>query len=214
MTVTQIAELSKTRSKVYIDHEFAFVLYKGELHLYHIQEGGELSEEDYGTICSRVLPKRARLRAMNLLKSREYTVEELRRKLKQGLYPDPVIEDALEYVASFHYTDDLRYAVNYMTCHEKDKSRRRIAQDLCRRGISKETLEKAWAEWQEQGGEKDEAAMIAALLEKRHYDPSHADRKELQRTFAFLIRRGFSPEAVRRALHAEDSLPDVPVSIF
>ena len=29
MIVTQLVELSKTRSKVYIDQEFAFVLYNG-----------------------------------------------------------------------------------------------------------------------------------------------------------------------------------------
>ena len=47
MLVTQVTELSKSRSKVYIDQEFAFVLYKGELRLYHIKEGQQLSEEDY-----------------------------------------------------------------------------------------------------------------------------------------------------------------------
>ena len=67
MLVTQVTELSKSRSIVYIDQEFAFVLYKGELRLYHIKEGQLLSEEDYRTIMQEVLPKRAKLRAMNLL---------------------------------------------------------------------------------------------------------------------------------------------------
>lgn len=204
MTVTQIIELSGTRCKIYIDQEFAFVLYKGELPLYHIKEGEPLSEETYRTICKEVLPGRARRRTMNLLKNRDYTVEELKRKLKQGFYPDSVIEEALAYVASFHYTDDLRYAVSYMTCHETDKSHRRIEQDLYKKGISGEIVEKAWAKWQEMGGRKDETAMIAALLKKRHYDPSNAHPKERQRTFAFLMRRGFSPEAVRRALPMDD----------
>ena len=50
MLVTQVTELSKSRSKVYIDQKFAFVLYKGELRLYHIKEGEELRTEDYRTI--------------------------------------------------------------------------------------------------------------------------------------------------------------------
>ena len=87
MRVTQIAELSKSRSKVYIEQEFAFVLYKGELRLYHVREGEEISEADYRTIMEEVLPKRAKLRAMNLLKDREYTTARLRRKLEQGFYP-------------------------------------------------------------------------------------------------------------------------------
>ena len=115
MLVTQVTELSKSRSKVYIDQEFAFVLYKGELRLYHIKEGQQLSEEDYRTIMREVLPKRAKLRAMNLLQGREYTTAQLRTKLQQGFYPAEIIEQAIVYVAGFHYIDDLRYAVDDIT---------------------------------------------------------------------------------------------------
>ena len=95
MLVTQVTELSKSRSKVYIDQEFAFVLYKGELRLYHIKEGQQLSEEDHRTIMQEVLPKRAKLRAMNLLQGREYTTAQLRTKLQQGFYPAEIIEQAI-----------------------------------------------------------------------------------------------------------------------
>lgn len=152
MTVTEIAEISKSRSKVYLDQEFAFVLYKGELRLYNIREGAELTQEDYNTILHEVLPKRAKLRSMNLLKSREYTEEQLRRKLREGFYPEEVIEEAIEYVASYHYIDDLRFAMSYMTSYEGSRSRRRIEQDLKGKGISRETLQMAWTEWEEQGG--------------------------------------------------------------
>ena len=70
MTVTEIAEVSKNRSKVYIDGEFAFVLYHSELRRFRIEEGGSLSREDYRTILEELLPKRARMRAMNLLQKR------------------------------------------------------------------------------------------------------------------------------------------------
>lgn len=202
MRVTQIVELSKSRSKVFIDGIFAFVLYKGELRLYHVREGEELAEEDYRTIMEEVLPKRAKLRAMNLLKSREYTTAQLGTKLQQGFYPEAVIEQALEYVASFHYTDDMRYAVDYITYQESSRSRRRIEQDLQKKGIAREVIEQAWAQWQEQGGTQDEQAMIASLLAKKHYEPEHADYKEKQKMYAFLLRKGFSMEQIRKALGA------------
>lgn len=200
MIVTQITEISKTRSKIYINQEFAFVLYKGELRLYHVREGEELSEEDYKTIVQEVLPKRARLRAMNLLKSREYTTAQLRMKLKQGLYPEEVIEDALEYVASFHYTDDCRYALDYIIYNADKKSRRRMEQDLAAKGISAGILEQAFEAWQEQGGEIDEQSQIVKLLKKKNYDPEETDLKEKQRLYAFLLRKGFSGEEIKRAL--------------
>lgn len=203
MKVTQIVELSKSRSKVYIEQEFAFVLYKGELRLYKIREGEEIDEKDYQMIMKEVLPKRAKLRAMNLLKSREYTTASLRTKLKQGLYPDEIIEEALAYVASYHYTDDVRYAVGYMNCHEQDKSRKRIEQDLLKKGIDKKTLEEAWNQWEEQGGEMDESGMITKLMEKKHYDANTASMQEQQRMYGFLMRKGFSHEQIRKALRTE-----------
>ncbi|MCP6059851.1 hypothetical protein NL388_31820, partial [Klebsiella pneumoniae] len=62
-----------------------------------------------------ILPKRAKIRAMHLLQKREYTVAQLKEKLEKGCYPERIIEDALDYVASFHYTDDLRFALQYIT---------------------------------------------------------------------------------------------------
>lgn len=200
MKVTRIEELTKSRSKVYIDEEFAFVLYKGELRQYNIASGEKILQEDYEKIIAQVLPKRAKLRAMNLLKNKEYTVKQLRDKLFQGGYPESVVKEALDYVAGFHYTDDLRYAVAFITCHESTRSRRRMEQDLIGRGISQDTLEQAWLKWEEQGGWQDEQAMIRELLEKRGYDPANADMKERQRQGAFLMRRGFSGEQIRKAL--------------
>lgn len=204
MQITQIAELSKSRSKIYIDQEFAFVLYKGELRLFKLREGEDISEENYLSIMKELLPKRAKLRAMNLLQSKDYTTEQLRKKLRQGLYPEAVIEEALDYVAAFHYTDDLRYAVDYITCHESSRSRRRIEQDLQNKGISKDIAGIAWEKWQEQGGVQDEQGMIQRLLLKRSFEPARADAKERQKVFAFLMRKGFSAEAICRAMGNDD----------
>lgn len=200
MQVTQIEELTKARSRVWIDGAPAFVLYRGELRRCHIEAGEELPEETYRAIMEEVLPKRAKLRAMNLLKDREYTTAQLRAKLRQGSYPEQIIGEALEYVASFHYTDDLRYAVQYIFCHEDNRSRRRIEQDLQGKGISAETIQAAWDAWEEQGGTQDEMGMMRRLLEKRRYNPDTADYAERQRQAAFLVRRGFSGENVRRIL--------------
>ncbi len=204
MIVTALEELSASRSKVYIDGELAFVLYKGELRSYHLSVGEEIAQKDYNEIMEEVLPKRAKLRAMNLLTKREYTEKQLRDKLRAGFYPQRIIEEALAYVAGFHYTDDLRYACDYITGHENVRSRRRIEQDLLGKGIERATLEQAWARWEELGGSQDEDSMIRTLLEKRGYDAENGEIRERQKTYAFLVRKGFSGEAIRRVLKAED----------
>ena len=49
MLITQIEELSKSRSRIFIDEEFAFVLYKGELRSFRIRLGEETAIR---TICA------------------------------------------------------------------------------------------------------------------------------------------------------------------
>ena len=102
MTVTQVEALfgSKSKYRVYLDGQPAFVLYRGELSRYHIREGRELAEKDYGDI-REMLTKRARLRAMKLLEISDRSEEALRRKLSEGGYSPGIVENAVAYVKSF-----------------------------------------------------------------------------------------------------------------
>ncbi|MBQ7360676.1 MAG: regulatory protein RecX [Lachnospiraceae bacterium] len=200
MIISKIEEFTKNRSKVYIDQEFAFVLYKGELRLFGIKEDAELSDENYHKILTEILPKRAKMRAMNLLQSRDYTRSGLADKLRQGLYPETVIEEALDYVASYRYIDDVRYAKSYIHYNHERKSRRIIEQDLQRKGVSKLDVERAWCEWKEEGNGQDEEELILRLLEKKKYSQVCGDAKERQKVYAFLMRKGFSGDTVNRAM--------------
>lgn len=200
MTVTMLSEVSASRVKVYIDEQPAFVLYKGELRKYGLREGEPIGEKIYEELIHEVLPKRAKLRCMNLIKSRDYTREQMKHKLGQGGYPEPVIEEALDYAASGRYIDDLRYAENFITCSHEKKSRRRIENDLLQKGIPTETIARAWVQWENDGNVQDEAEQIRTLLAKKHFDAETADRKELQKMYAFLARKGFDGDKIRRAL--------------
>lgn len=198
MVVTDIVEYTKSRYKIYIEREFAFVLYKGELRLYGVTKDKELANESYEQIMKEVLPKRAKLRSMNLLKSRDYTRKQLGDKLRSGFYPETVIEEALDYVATYRYIDDDRYALSYIRYHSESKSRKSLNTALLQKGIDKETLNRAWTAWEEEGNRQNEAEQIKKLLEKRKFDCKAADPKEVQRTYAFLMRKGFSPEMIRK----------------
>ena len=107
MFVTGIEEYKNNKYKIYLNNEFAFVLYKGELHKYQISIGNELDDAIMHEIIDVLLLKRAKLRAMNLLKSRDYTEKSLRSKLQEGLYPSGVVDKAVEYVKSYGYVDVL-----------------------------------------------------------------------------------------------------------
>lgn len=200
MTVTGIREVDKSRMEIEIDNAYIFILYKGEVRTYEIKENQELSEENYREIMEEVLPKRAKLRAMNLLKSRSYTAFQLREKLQKGGYPDCIIKEALDYVTGFGYVNDERYAADYIEYHKETKSRNRIYMDLMKRGIPKEIFERTWTDIVGEDKKELEKEQIISWMQKKHFVPQTADFKEKQKMAAFLYRKGFETEHIRNAL--------------
>lgn len=186
--------------KIEIDGEFAFVLYKGELRVYGIKENQEISEEVYHKILTEVLSKRAKLRAMNLLKSRAYTAFQLKEKLEEGGYPEKIIEEAIDYVSSFGYVNDSQYAVDFIEYNKETKSKNRIFMDLFKKGIPRDMIEEAWNDVVGEEKEKFEKEQIIYWLSKKHYSPETASLQEKQKMMAFLYRKGFSNEMIRSVL--------------
>ena len=201
MTVTGIVPEGRTGYAVTVDGECTFVLYQKEITAYRIREGGEIPEETFAGIMRELLPRRAKLRCLNLLKSRGYTEKQLAEKLRAGKYPETVIEEALSYVCSFGYVDDAAYARSYVEDQIEKKSIRRIADELRQKGVDRGLIEEALLFVQERDGGQDEEGMIRRLLEKKHFDPETADFAEKRRIQAFLMRKGFTADGIRRAMN-------------
>lgn len=201
MTITDIVEFDKKRCKVFIDGEFAFLLYKGELRDFGIKTGANISDATYKEIMERVLNKRCKVRAMNLLQKKDYTTKQLRDKLDEGLYPKELVDEAIEYVRSYKYLDDERYARDYIAYHMTTRSRNRIVQDLIKKGINKELLMPVLEEIYSEDSGDVELEQVRALLDKKHYDPEMYDFKEKQKLMAFLLRRGFQMSTIKKAMN-------------
>ena len=200
MQVIQILELDRKRVRIRLEDGCEFALYKGEKRQYDLQEGGELSQEQFEDIRQEILIKRARKRVMHLLEKMDRTEEQLRVKLRQGCYPEDVIEDAIGYVKGYHYLDDLRYAQNYVRSHREKKSRRMLQLELQKRGVAKEWIQQAIEEEYEQENEQEQ---ILKWIRKKDYSSDTADLKEKQRMYQFLLRRGFRPNDILHALDFE-----------
>lgn len=203
MIVTDITEASKSKYKVFIDGEFSFVLYKGELRSLGIKKDREITEEVYREITGEILPKRAKLRAMHLLEKRPYTEAELSRKLRDNQYSEDMIRIAIDYVKSYGYVDDEAYAMQYINTYADTKTIRQIEQKLLEKGIKKLVIENAFQQQRELGEAPDERAMIERLLEKKGYDAENADIKERQKLARFLFGKGFGSDLIYEVLGRE-----------
>ena len=201
MTVTKIEPVPKTRFQVYVDGQPAFVLYKGELSRYRIEEKKEMTEEVYAEILQKVVLKRAKARALHLLNDMGRTEAQLRTKLLQGGYPADVTESALDYVKSLGYLNDAEYARSFIEGRKNKKSRNELYAALCRKGIDREEAKLALEEYYD--GE-DERAAIEALLRKKKFDPDTADYMQKQKIAGYLMRKGFRYDEIRRVIEVSE----------
>lgn len=191
MTVTDVIRISGNRYQIMIDGEFAFVLYKGELSSYKVKDGESISKETYDEIMGQVLPKRAKLRAMNLLMAKAYTEKQLRDKLKSGQYPQSCIDQAVQYVKSFGYVDDAQYAADYLFYHGGEKNKKQLLLKLRQKGVSDEIAAKAYEDYCQMGLAPSEEDLICSYLIKKKYDPA-GDEKEKNKMIRSLLQKGFS----------------------
>lgn len=196
MVVSKIEALTKTRYKIYIDGEFAFVLYKGELSRYHLEEETHVSEEVYDSLHKIVL-KRGKLRALHLLNDMGRTEYQLRNKLEKGGYPKDIVEEVLNYVKSFGYIDDRNYARNYIFAKKASKSKRQIQASLLQKGISSEIISEILSESYR---EEDLYDAIEKALLRRKFDPDCQDEKYLEKHLMYLARKGFSYGDIKQVL--------------
>lgn len=198
MIVTSIHALDKRRCKVVFEEGLALVLYRGEIRRYQIEEGKELMEAVYQEILTQILFKRARERVLYLLKSMDRTEEEIRRKLRDGCYPQEVINYAVDYAKQYRYINDENYCRNYVHTYGEKKSRRQIAYDMQQKGLDRELIEEALEELPD-----EEEAQIRKLLKKRGFCADTADWQEKKKQASYLMRKGFAYENIQRAMNEE-----------
>lgn len=194
MIVTSIEQHTKTKVKVCLDNRTDFQLYKREIDKYSITLGEELS--NYDEILSEVLIPRAKKRAMHLLEKMDRTKADIRSKLRRNGYPDEAINAAIEYIESYNYLNDERYAYMYVRNYCNSRSRNRIMQDLYRKGVDKDTINDAI----ESEYSVDEEELIKMYIIKRGYDVDNASMKDRDKMFRFLISKGFPLDEIQRLI--------------
>lgn len=197
MIVTNVESLTKTKFIVEVDGKFAFVLYKGELKRFGVTQGVELSEKIYQQIRTEIVLKRAKLRAMHLLTDTARSEKGLREKLRQGHYPEDIIEQSMDYVRSFGYLDDRKYAESFVLSRKESKSRKEIYAALLQKGVSAEQIQEVLDEVYAEEGERE---AIRKLILKKHVDVLQANEEELHKLYGYLARKGFCYEEIRKAI--------------
>lgn len=141
-------------------------------------------------------------RAINMLAARARSSADLRRQLVRKGEPAPLVDQAIEKLRAAGYLDDAAFARAFARSKAlgAGASKRRLQQELSRRGVSRDVGEEAVAEVFEEE-EIDEGESVERLARKRlrslgRLDAATRDR----RLWSFLARRGYDADVIRRAI--------------
>lgn len=145
---------------------------------------------------------RAYDRAVMMLAARGRAAKDLERQLVRRGEPAEHARLAVERLASEGFVDDESYARSFVRSKSAGAglARRRLQQELGRKGVDRSVADGAIAEvFAEE--EIDEVAAATTLATKRLRSLGNADpQSRKRRLYAFLARRGYSPDVITRAI--------------
>ncbi len=140
--------------------------------------------------------------ALRLLTARSYTVRDLRRKLVQREYPPEEVAATIGRLGRSGLLDDASYAERFARGKlvNESASRRRVAQLLTRKGIAADLIAAAITRVVETE-QVDNAVSIEKVARKKLQTLTGLDPRVVrQRLFAFLARRGYELEDIKRTV--------------
>ncbi len=144
---------------------------------------------------------RARNAAYRLLTFRPRSHAELEQKLREREFDESVILDVLADLERLGYVNDRQFAGQWAAARLRLKGlgRRRIEQELRRKGVPQEIIREAVAEAVPIDEERE--AAVKAAEKKLRTMPSVSSDVRMRRLAGFLERKGFSSEITRSIIH-------------
>lgn len=133
--------------------------------------------------------------AFLLLKFRLRSEHEIYQRLKKKKFTEEIINQTVTFLKQKGFINDSLFASAWIESRlKKPLGARRIRQELNAKGVSEEIIDKELKEAKENYSEPEIITNLARMRIVKLKGASPADIK--RRLYAYLLRRGFSPEAV------------------
>jgi regulatory protein len=193
---------SKRRVSVFLDGNFLFALAADTVAALGLRVGMEVDRARLDEIAREEHLYQARQYAFLLLSYKARTTSELKQRLaRKGFSPD-IIAATVQRLAELKMIDDAGYARQFVQDRVTigHKGKWRIRGELLKRGVAKEHIEGALAV------APDETAAAREVAEKYLSRNRRLESYVLKRRlYAFLARRGFSPDTIRQVINLDEA---------
>ncbi len=209
-TITRLVvqKHDKTRASVYLDGSFAFGVHQELVLKYGLRKGRVLTVEEQQAIERADRLMKAKAAGLHYVAHKARSEGEVRRKLREKDYDDAIVTQVVERLRELEYLDDAAYARDYVRGRfaHRGYGPVRLRQELRRREVDAALIEDALAE------QLDEEALLQAARDHARkkwdlLDPGEDPRRRRQKLFAYLQRRGFTYDTIRRVV---DEVAEAP----
>lgn len=203
MIITKI-EKQKNNNKrysIFIDNEFAFGIDEIDLLYYKLKENEPLDNEKYEYILNKLLLKRAKDKALKYLGYKIRSKNQVIKKLQEYEFPSNVIDKVIRVLEKYNYINDEDFAKAFI----KDKLNLKghgvfkISYDLKMLGVDEEIFKKYL--YDDEFINEEEKAKDLLLKKLGNKNIEDLDYKEKQKIYAYLARRGFSYDSIKKAFN-------------
>ncbi|MFR4986274.1 MAG: regulatory protein RecX [Lachnospirales bacterium] len=203
MIITKI-EKQKNNNKrysIFIDNEFAFGIDEIDLLYYKLKENEPLDNEKYEYILNKLLLKRAKDKALKYLGYKMRSKNQVIKKLQEYEFPSNVIDKVIRVLEKYNYINDEDFAKAFI----KDKLNLKghgvfkISYDLKMLGVDEEIFKKYL--YDDEFINEEEKAKGLLLKKLGNKNIEDLDYKEKQKIYAYLARRGFSYDSIKKAFN-------------
>ncbi len=178
-----------TRVNVFIEEKFSFALSADVAFKHGLRPGLKLDAALLDSLLHEDGEAKALQTALNFLGYRQRSSEEIRVRLQKDEWSETVINRVLERLLDVKLLDDAQFAANWVShrTNLKPKGSRVLTQELRMKGVSKEEIEAALPD---QDDEQENAKLALSKLERKL--EKFEGREQEQKAIELLVRRGFS----------------------
>jgi len=197
ITALQPQKRNKRRISVFLDGSFVFGLSRETVKALGLCEGMEADRAELDRIALEEQRTEARNYAFLLLSYKARTTAELRQRLERKRFSPDIVAGTLDRLAELKLVDDAGFARQFAEDRVSigHKGKWRVRGELLKRGVAREHIEAALASAPD---ETKAAREVAARYVNRN--PRLEPAVLRRRLYAFLARRGFSPDTIEQAM--------------
>lgn len=191
---------NEQRVSLYLDDEFFIGINKEIVYTLMLREGQEIEKERLEKIIAEEQYLKAKSKALNLLHFSSRTEKEMRERLKKNEYPEEAIERVMIFLKEYKFIDDAELTKHMVKSKSigKKYGKKRIKQDLYRKGIDINLIENTMEEEIDEAIEYENALSLA---EKKMKNIKDTDKRKIyEKLGRYLAYRGYEYDLIRKVI--------------